>query len=62
MFRDQIVEKLDKEMSAGFDTNDVTKIIVAGSIYYHIGNFESALRVLRQAENLEWYVFAICNR
>jgi hypothetical protein len=52
--RDTLVGKIEKEMSAGFDTNDVTKIIVVGSIYYHVGNFEAALRVLRQAENLEW--------
>ena len=53
------MEKLEKEMSAGFDTNNVTKSIVAGSIYYHVGNFEAALRVLRQTESLEGYALQL---
>jgi len=51
--RDAIVEKLEKELSSGFDAGNVMKILVAGMIYHHVGNYESALRVLHQAENLE---------
>jgi len=51
--RDSVVEKLEKELSAGFDAADVNKILVAGMIYYHIGNYESALRILHQGESLE---------
>jgi len=51
--RDAVVEKLEKEIAAGFNVSDVTNVLVAGMIYHHVENYESALRVLRQAESLE---------
>lgn len=53
-FRDAIVDKLDKLVAGGFTSEDVTLIIVAGMIYNHVGNYETALRVLHQGDNLEW--------
>jgi len=51
--RDTIIDRLEKEMSAGFSASDVTKILVAGMIFLHVGNHESALRILHQADSLE---------
>lgn len=55
LFRDAIVEKLDKLVASGFTSEDVTLIIVAGMIYHHAGNYEAALRALNQGDHLEWW-------
>jgi len=52
--RDAVVAKLDKLVAAGFTSEDVTLIVVAGIIYHHMGNFETALRALHQGDHLEW--------
>jgi len=57
--RDAIIEKLDKQISTGFDSTNVPLIIVAATIYQHNRSFESALRVLHQVENLECSALAI---
>jgi tetratricopeptide (TPR) repeat protein len=57
--RDGILDRIDKQASAGFDSNDVTSISVAAMIYHHSGNYESALRVLQQADHLECSALAI---
>jgi len=57
--RDGILEKIDKQVSAGFDSKDVTTICVAAMIYHHTSNYESALRVLQQADHLECSALAI---
>ncbi|XP_015120580.1 coatomer subunit epsilon [Diachasma alloeum] len=49
--RDAILNELDKN-SGNFGDNH-NGMIVAATIYYHEKNLESALRVLRGAENLE---------
>lgn len=57
--RDAIIEKLDKQISSGFDSSNIPLIIVAATIYQHNGSHESALRVLHQAEHLECSALAI---
>ncbi|CAG2060865.1 unnamed protein product, partial [Timema podura] len=52
--RDTIVSKLDQQASGNVDVNNYTSIIVTATIYYHEGNFEAALRILNQADYLEW--------
>lgn len=52
--RDSVLDKLDKMVSAGFNPEDATMIIIAGTIYNHAQNYESALRVLHQGDHLEW--------
>jgi coatomer protein complex subunit epsilon len=51
--RDAIVEKIDKQMSSGFDADNATMITVAAMIYHHVANYEAALRVLHQGDHLE---------
>lgn len=51
--RDSIVDKMDKQMSSGFEADNSTMITVAAMIYHHVGNYESALRVLHQGDHLE---------
>jgi len=51
--RETVVDKLDKLISGGFTSEDVTLIIVAGTIYHYVGNYETALRVLHQGDHLE---------
>jgi hypothetical protein len=53
--RDALVEKLDKMIAGGFTSEDVTLIVVAGTIYHHMANYETALRILHQGDHLEWY-------
>uniref|UniRef100_T1JDD5 Coatomer subunit epsilon n=1 Tax=Strigamia maritima TaxID=126957 RepID=T1JDD5_STRMM len=50
--RDQILLKLDEKMS-NVDANDHIFILVAATIYYHEQNYDAALRILHQSENLE---------
>nr|CAD7588005.1 unnamed protein product [Timema genevievae] len=54
--RDTLVSKLDQQASGNVDVNNYTSIIVTATIYYHEGNFEAALRILNQADYLEWSV------
>ncbi|KAJ8898363.1 hypothetical protein PR048_003723 [Dryococelus australis] len=51
--RSSIVSKLEQQTSGNVDVGNHTFLIVAATIYYHEGNFESALRILNQAEHLE---------
>jgi len=51
--RDSVLDKVDKIVSGGFNPEDATMIIVAGTIYNHAQNYESALRVLHQGDHLE---------
>ncbi|CAL8088404.1 unnamed protein product [Orchesella dallaii] len=51
--RDSVLDKLDKMVAAGFNPEDATTIIIAGTIYNHAQNYESALRVLHQGDHLE---------
>lgn len=53
--RDQLIEELEKQISAGFDSlRDVNLITIAAMMLYQIGNYEYALKVLHQADELEW--------
>nr|CAD7194905.1 unnamed protein product [Timema douglasi] len=52
--RDTLVSKLDQQASGNVDVNNYTSIIVTATVYYHEGNFEAALRILNQADYLEW--------
>lgn len=57
--RDNIVSNLDKRMAGNVDVSDTTFLIVAGMIYYQQQNYDSALRILQQAENIECSALAI---
>lgn len=52
--RDSVLDKLDKMVSTGFNPEDASMIIIAGTIYNHAQNYENALRVLHQGDHLEW--------
>ncbi|XP_063216138.1 coatomer subunit epsilon [Bacillus rossius redtenbacheri] len=51
--RSSIVSKLDQQTSGNVDVSNHTFLIVAATIYYQEGNFESALRILNQSDHLE---------
>jgi len=52
--RESIVLKLDEQISGNLDVNNYVFLLVAGTIYYAEGSFETALKVLHQSDNLEW--------
>jgi len=54
-YRNEILDKVDSIVSSGFSPDDVGIIVVSAMIYYQVANYESALRILRQGETLEWY-------
>jgi len=51
--RESIVLKLDEQISGNLDVNNYVFLLVAGTIYYAEGSFETALKVLHQSDNLE---------
>merc|ERR1711976_46772 len=51
--RDKLVAELDAKMSGNVDLSNCTALLMAGSVYYHHGNFDAALRTLHQSESLE---------
>ena len=54
IYRESIVLKLDEQISGNLDVNNYVFLLVAGTIYYAEGSFETALKVLHQSDNLEW--------
>lgn len=50
----QVVEKLDEALAHNIDSSSHLLFIVAATIYYSENNFEAALRLLQQADDLEW--------
>lgn len=52
--REGIVSNLDHQVSGNVDVSNHTLIIVAASIYYLERNYDSALRILNEADHLEW--------
>jgi len=51
--RDSIVKNLDSKMSGNFDLSDSAFLLMAASVYFHEQNYDAALRVLHQSDNLE---------
>ena len=54
--REPIVLKLDQQISGNIDVNNYVFLLVAATIYYNENSFETALKVLHQSDNLEWYL------
>lgn len=54
--RDVVVGKLDDILSKDIDSSNETLFIVAGTIYFNERNYDSALRILHQADSIEAYV------
>lgn len=54
--RESIVADLDQQVSGNVDISNHTFVIVAASIYYLEQNYDSALRILNEADHLEWWV------
>jgi len=52
--RESIVANLDQQVSGNVDISNHTFVIVAASIYYLEQNYDSALRILNEADHLEW--------
>lgn len=52
-FRPKLVAELDKKVSGSFDAGLTTFVLMAANIYYLEGNFEAALKLLHQSEDLE---------
>jgi len=57
--RDNIVAELDTKMSGSFDPSNYVLILVAGTIYLHVNQPESALKVLHASDHLECYALKI---
>lgn len=51
--RDTIVRELDTKMAGSVDLSNSTFLLMAASIYYHEQNYDAALRVLHQSDNIE---------
>ncbi|KAK7499750.1 hypothetical protein BaRGS_00009091 [Batillaria attramentaria] len=51
--RDAVVRDLDSKMAGSVDVSNSIFVLMAASIYYHEQNYDSALRVLHQSDNLE---------
>nr|SVE72457.1 EOG090X0A8E [Daphnia similis] len=51
--RESIVLKLDQQVSGNIDVNNHVFLLVAATIYYNENNYETALKVLHQSDNLE---------
>uniref|UniRef100_A0A1B6ISD7 Coatomer subunit epsilon n=2 Tax=Homalodisca liturata TaxID=320908 RepID=A0A1B6ISD7_9HEMI len=51
--RDAIVESVKEQLSGSADISNHTFVIVAATIFCHESNYEAALRVLHQDDNLE---------
>jgi len=46
-------QNVEEKLSGNVDVENKILSIIAASIYYHEGNFDSALRVLHSTESLE---------
>jgi len=57
--RDSIVADFDTKMSGSFDPNNYVLILVAGTIYLHVNQPESALKVLHSSDHLECFALKI---
>jgi len=51
--REEMVADLDAKMSGNVDVSNYVLLLVAGTIYLHVGQPESALKVLHPSDNLE---------
>jgi len=51
--RDDIVANLDNQMSGSFDATNYVLLVVAATIYLHVGQPEAALRALHSSDHLE---------
>ncbi|KAK4023592.1 coatomer subunit epsilon isoform X2 [Daphnia magna] len=51
--RESIVLKLDQQVCGNIDVNNHVFLLVAATIYYNESNYETALKVLHQSDNLE---------
>jgi coatomer protein complex subunit epsilon len=51
---ESIVSNLDRQVSGNVDLSNHTFVIVAASIYYLEQNYDAALRILNEADHLEW--------
>jgi len=51
--RDDIVADLDTKMAGNVDVNNYVELVVAATIYMHVGQPESALKVLHPSDHLE---------
>ncbi|XP_074650759.1 coatomer subunit epsilon-like [Tubulanus polymorphus] len=51
--RDSIIRDLDNKMSSSVDLSNSTFPLMAASIYYHEQNYDSALRVLQQSDQID---------
>lgn len=52
--KDKLREEVERKASSGFDPSNVNEILVAATIFYYEDNLENALRVLHNADSLEW--------
>lgn len=58
-YRARIVSDLDKKVSGSFDLSNATFVLMAANVYYQEGNLDSALKLLHQSDDLEWYDYCI---
>lgn len=56
--RELVLKSLEQELESMYEINH-SLVIVAATIYNHEHNYESALRVLRNNDTLEGFVFFI---
>lgn len=57
--RDSIVAEFDTKMSGSFDPANYVLILVAATIYLHVNQPESALKVLHSSDHLECFALKI---
>nr|CAG4648784.1 EOG090X0A8E [Polyphemus pediculus] len=57
--RESIVFKLDQDLSGNPDLNNYVFLLVAATIYYNEGSFETVLKVLHQSDHLECIALTI---
>lgn len=48
------MQKIDQEFSGNFNVDNHVALIVAATVLYVEGSFESALKILHQSSNIEW--------
>ena len=58
-FRSKVVAELDKSVNAGVKTDDALFLQCAALIYMHEQNYDAALRILHQEDDLERLVWSI---
>lgn len=58
-FRSKIVSELDSKVGAGIDLDNVTFLHMAALIYMHEQNFDAALRLLHQSDELQCIALSI---